>query len=270
VLPVQRPNRWLAAGAAAGALLVAATALGGIFLPSTYARETASWSAQGIGQDWVNLTVMVPCLVVCAAAVARGSRTGELLLGGIHLYLAYSYTLYAFDVHFNSLFLLYCAVLGLSCWSLLGIGLRAAREGGGAVPPGVPVRFAGGVLIAQGVLFYALWLSEDVPALLAGRPPASLADAGLVTNPVHVIDLAIVLPAMIAAGVAMLRRRPPGFAAAAITLSFAVLMSTAIAGMMISMGMRGLPFDPGPAVALGLAAIVSAVALGRVLARSRA
>ena len=182
------------------------------------------------------------------------------------VYLAYSYVLYAFDVHFNTLFLLYCAVLGLSVWMLGGMAVRAVRTSGGAVPARVPAGFAGWVLIVQGVIFYLLWLAEDVPALLAGREPASLAEVGLVTNPVHIIDMAIVLPAIIASGVALLRRRAAGVEAAAVMLSFAVLMATAIGGMIVVMKMRGLTSELGPAVAMGIAATASAVALWRLLA----
>ena len=42
------------------AALLALAALGGILLPSTYARKTSTWAAQGTGQDWVNLLVVVP------------------------------------------------------------------------------------------------------------------------------------------------------------------------------------------------------------------
>lgn len=261
----QPPARWLVAGAVAIAVLVAATAVGGIFLPSTYAHETATWGAQGIGQDWVNLLVVVPALAVCAAMVARGSRTGELLLGGALLYLTYSYALYTFDVHFNALFLLYCMVLGLSFWMLVGTVIRSVLAGGDPLPARAPVRLAGGVLIAQGVAFYLLWLSEDVPALLAGQAPASLAEVGLPTNAVHVLDMAIVLPAMIAAGVALLRRRALGATAAAVMLSFAVLMAVAIGGMVVVMQLRRIGSSLGPAVAMAIAATVSAAVLVRLL-----
>lgn len=259
------PSRWLAAGAAACAALVAATSLAGVFLPSTYSRETASWAAQGIGQDWVNLLVVVPWLVACAVGVARGARAAGLLLGGALVYLAYSYTLYAFDLHFNALFLLYCAVLGLSFWMLVGMVVRALRAGGAAVAARGPARFAGAVLIAQGLAFYLLWLAEDVPALLSGREPASLTEVGLPTNPVHVIDLAIALPAMIMAGVGLLRRRPAAAEAAAAMLAFAVLMAVAIGGMIVVMTMRGVVSDPSPAVVMGISATASAVALWRLL-----
>jgi hypothetical protein len=264
------PSRALSAGAVLCAGLVAVASAGGVWLSSTYARETPSWAAQGTGQDWVNLLVVVPWLVVCAVGVFRGSRVARPLLGGSLVYVAYSYALYAFAVHFNSLFLVYCAALGLSFWMLARIGVDVARADDAWTPAPGPAKLAGGMLVAQGLAFYLLWLAEDVPALLAGRAPASLAEVGLVTNPVHVIDLAIALPAIIAAGVAVFRRRSTAAAdAAAVMLSFGVLMATAIGGMVVVMKARGLARDLGPAVVMTFVAAASAVALWRLCASTR-
>jgi hypothetical protein len=59
------PTDWrpLAACALALAALVATASLGGILMPSIYARETPSWAAQGEGQDWFDLVVVVPLLI---------------------------------------------------------------------------------------------------------------------------------------------------------------------------------------------------------------
>ena len=55
------------------ALLVAVASLAGILVPETYARETAEWAGQAIGQDWFDLLVAVPALIVCALGARRGS-----------------------------------------------------------------------------------------------------------------------------------------------------------------------------------------------------
>jgi hypothetical protein len=264
------PSRLLAAGVLACAALVALTALCGIFLPSTYARETASWAAQGVGQDWANLLVAVPWLLTCGALVSRGSRRAELLLAGAMVYLVYSYVLYAVGVHFNSLFLAYCAVLGVAFWTLAGIGLRLRHDPAATLRPEVPVKLAGGFLIALAALFYVLWLSEDLPALAKGVAPASLAEVDLPSNPVHVLDLAIVLPAMTWSGVALLQRRPLGAATAAILLAFCLLMTVAIAVMAAVMRLRGVTSDPTPAVVMGATAAACAIVLARFLRRSGA
>jgi hypothetical protein len=75
------------------AVLLAATSVGGILLPSTYARETASWRAQGIGQDWFDLLVVVPVLVTGAIRLRRGSRAARIVVGGALIYSAYSFVL---------------------------------------------------------------------------------------------------------------------------------------------------------------------------------
>jgi hypothetical protein len=96
------------------AALFAGASLGNILMPDAYRRETALWTAQGLGQDWVDLLVVVPVLIVSATFALRGSRLSRLLLGGTLAYTAYSLVLYAFAVHFNSLFLVYAVALGLS------------------------------------------------------------------------------------------------------------------------------------------------------------
>ena len=119
---------WYARSSLVVAALVATAALGGIFLPATYRREAPSWAAQGIGQDWVNLLLVAPAIAVLSVVVARGSRSARLLLGGALLYVVYSFLLYAFAVHFNPLFLVYCAALGLGFYGLQGLLLELWPE----------------------------------------------------------------------------------------------------------------------------------------------
>jgi hypothetical protein len=143
-------------------------------------------------------------------------------------------------------------------------------DSGSTLPAGVPVRLTGGWLIGVAILFALLWLSEDVPAVLRGVAPASLAEAGLPTNPVHVLDLAIVLPAMLWSGVVLLRRRVLGAGVAAALLAFTILMLVAIGGMALVMRLRGISSDVAPVViTMGGGALASAVVLTRFLLRSR-
>jgi len=95
------------------ALLVLLASASGIFLKSIYARETPSWAVQGIGQDIVNIVAVV-VLLIAVSFVNKESVKAFLVWSGVLLYLIYAYVIYAFDVHFNSLFLVYVAILGLS------------------------------------------------------------------------------------------------------------------------------------------------------------
>jgi hypothetical protein len=171
------------------AALVAWSALGGILSPSTYARETASWAAQGMGQDWVNLLLVTPTLVLGGLRALRGSLRARLVVGGALVYVVYSFLLYAFEVHFNPLFLVYCATLGLSFYALLALLLELLGQDARAWYRGaVPAQVTGIFFLVIACGFGLLWLGQILPPLLSGRDPAGLSDIGLLTNPVHVLD----------------------------------------------------------------------------------
>ncbi|NVB81168.1 MAG: hypothetical protein HOV81_22420, partial [Kofleriaceae bacterium] len=97
---------------------------------------------------------------------------------------------------------------------------------------------AAAFLVAVGVAFALLWLAEDIPAVLTGPSPA-LAETGLFTNPVHVIDLSFVLPAFLVAAVQLWRRRSDGFLYAPVLLAFGAVMAASIAGMMVVIRLSG-------------------------------
>lgn len=241
------------------AILFAAASAGNLILPDAYARETPSWTAQGLGQDWVDLLLVVPVLVVSAAVARRGSRRAGLVLGGAVAYTAYSLVLYAFAVHFNPLFLVYSIALGVSFYALVSVAVACSREDPRSwFSPAAPARAAGVFSTILGIAFYALWLSEVIPALAAGETPQSLAEVGLITNPVQVLDIGIVLPAFIVGGVALVRRRPLGYWLVPVMLAFAVLMDLALLGMDISMAARGVP---GGGQRIALFAVMGAVSL---------
>jgi hypothetical protein len=89
-------------------------------------------------------------------------------------------------------------------------------------------------------LFYFLWLSEIVPAIMSYRAPKILTDAGLPTNPVHVLDLAIVLPGIFITGIQLLRNDKIGLLFTPVFLMFFVLMYTTIAALSAMMMQKGL------------------------------
>ena len=247
------------------AVLLAAMSLGGLLLPSAYAREAPAWVLQAKGQDWFDLLIVVPWLVVCGIAVRDRSRTyrWRVLLAGTYAYCVYELCIYAFAIHFNGMFLLYCATLGVSAFgliSLLGelahqrhaIDHRAARLGGS-------------FLVAVGGVFALLWLAEIVPALIAGQPSKELVETGLVTNPVHVIDLAFVLPVHLVVGVSLWNRHRTGEVYGPIVIAFGIVMAASIGGMMIAIAAMGGGFVlPVTLALLGIAGASAGILL-RVL-----
>lgn len=251
-------NSWIVLTFIAATLMAIASAAG-ILSVETYARETVSWAAQGAGQDFVNLLVVFPVLVGSAVEAQYGRADAHLVWIGSLLYLVYSYVLYAFFVHFGPWFPVYVAVLGSSAYALAGAAsgakARFPRPQFGRVKH---ARGAAIFLMAFGCGFAALWLAEIVPALAAGRAPASVVVAGGAVNPVHVLDLALFLPGTIATGVLLWKRRPLGFLCAVPVLVFASLMGLAVMAMTLVMRARGLPAPLGTLPVFAAASLCSA------------
>jgi hypothetical protein len=148
------------------------------------------------------------------------------------LFAAYSFLIYAFAIHFNAWFLLYCAALGLSVYGLAGtLALIAGRPA--PMPDSLAARVTGCFLLATAVLFALIWLADIVPAMIEGVTPAAVTEAGLMTNPVHVIDLSIYLPGQALVGLGLLAGRPAGHRFAPVVLAFGVLMAANLAAIML-------------------------------------
>jgi hypothetical protein len=239
------------------ATLVAVASLLGLLVPWPYQHETANWALQARGQDIGNLLAVVLLVASALRMRADSTRATQLWIGTL-FYLLYAYVIYAFAVHFGRLFLAYVAILGLVVYSLIAALPTSARSSG--YPRG-PVRvLAGAVLIGTGVLFALLWLSELVPASLSGQAPPSLDIAGLIVNPVHVIDLSVVLPGMIVIGVLALRGKQAALFLTLPALVFSVLMGFSIIAAMVlitvSEGTSGL----APMVMVAVVVVASLVA----------
>ncbi|MBN1120747.1 MAG: hypothetical protein JXJ17_06685 [Anaerolineae bacterium] len=235
-------------------ILTAAAALIELFVKGTL-RDAPNVVAQGVAQDIATLAVALPVLVISAILAARGSLRARLVwLGGL-VYIVYTYMFYAFAVEFNALFLVYMAILGCSFYTLVGGLLTTDREaafekfGSGRFVRPVAVLFW-----IMAALFSMLWLKEDVPALLSGTVPESVTASNMMTNPVHVLDYAFLIPALVMSGVWLRRGRPAGVLIAPPVMVFSVILGAAIIAMWIGERLAG--FDPALPMLIVFSAIV--------------
>ncbi|RNM12402.1 hypothetical protein [Nocardioides pocheonensis] len=253
--PAIRPPWWLRLSVPIGFLGIAAS-LAGILVDRVYADETPNWQAQAVGQDIANLVVL-PVLLVLAYAAARGSRPAALAWAGTVVYAAYAYAIYAFAVHFGPLFLVYVAVLGASVWALGGFLTSEAstpvRPSGSRL-----TRFASLLLLGTAALFALMWVAQDLPAMVDGTRSQELQDTGLLTNPVHVLDLAFFLPASALAGVLLRRGSAWGARLAPIVLTAMASISLGILTLMVVSAARDLDASPVVAAVIGVLGIVQA------------
>jgi hypothetical protein len=258
---IGRPNVWLWLTIPVAALLAMASG-GGLLISGLY-RDVPYFAAQAVGQDLISFSVVLPLLIVSAVLTSRGSPGAKLIwLGGL-TYLVYTYVIAAFDVRFNSLFLVYVALLGCSVYALIGgmvtTNMAQIKACFTQKAPAKAISIYLGVLA---VLFYFLWLSEVVPALLRGEIPKSVQDNGTPTNSVHVLDMAWVLPALLITSVSLWRKRALGYTLAGVLLSYCVLLTLAILSMAVFM-IRG-----GHLVAiaqLGIFGALFALSLGMLI-----
>ncbi len=241
------------------AFLVLMASSAGLFLKSTYARETTSYALQGVGQDIEN-SVAAATLLMLVYFMCKGSLKAFLLWIGVLIALIYSYVIYAFAIHFNSLFFVYVAILGLSFYTLVGSLMRLHLE---SLQPAFATitraRPASIFLLIVAFLFYFLWLSEDIPALLAGKIPQSVIENGLLTNPVHVLDMGLLLPAFIITAILLWRRKLLGYLLAVPLLVFSILTGLGILAIFVVMGYHGMPTSIGIELFFAIIVLISIV-----------
>jgi hypothetical protein len=93
--------------------------------------------------------------------------------------------------------------------------------------------------------------------LIAGNIPQSVTDNGTPTNPVHVLDMAWMLPAMALTWIWLWRRRALGYALAGALLTFQPLLALAIVSMIIFMARYGQPASVGQAGIFGILGVIN-------------
>jgi len=212
----ERAAIWLWLSIAAAVLALAGSVIG-LTVDSIYADLTSAFLPQALAQDIANLALAAPAMLICGILALRGSLRAYLVWLGVVTFTVYNYVIYTFSIPFGPLFPLWVAVLGLCIYALIGGFAAIDRDA-----------VAAWFLIVVAMLFSLLWLSEDVPALLAGDTPQSVIDMAFPTNPVHVLDLAFFLPAVVVTGVLLLKHRPFAYAAAPALVVFLILTGVPI------------------------------------------
>ncbi len=250
-----------------GLLLVAAAGSG--LLAHPYSGET-DFARNGYrGADLVSLAVVLPLLVSGAVAARRGSTRGLLLWLGALGYIAYQYG-YTFAYGWNRLFLVYLALLALSAFTMSAALITLdPRSVAGRFDRSTPARGVGRFLWFIGIALGVMELGQIVPTMLTGDVPQIVTDTGHPTSPVYILDLGLVVPMLMLAGLWLRERRPWGYVAAAVLLvkGASVGLGLLAANLFAVMGEEK---NDGALIALWAAiALGSATVLWRFLRHSR-
>lgn len=257
-----RARRPVLASWALAALLVPACAYG-LLAGDAYTGAAAQLALGSRAQDVLTL-VLLPVLLAAAHRSGAGSLRAHLLLLGLLSYLAYSYAIYLIGWQQNRMFLLYCAVVTIATAALVDglVRIDATR-----VAPAFTglrgLRAVGWFLVAVGTAFTALWVVDLLPLLAGtGRPRAT--GPGGTAFAVYVLDLVVALPAVVATGVALVRRHPVGPVLGAVVLVKVTTLFTVLWVGAAAFPLAGLVFVVTPdMLAGGVLLVVSAVVLVR-------
>jgi hypothetical protein len=204
-----------------------------------YYYDTVSMAAQQQANDLVTLVVGLPLLAVSTWFAFRGLLRGRLLLTGTLGFFLYTYMSMAMLTSYNALFLVYVALFSLSLYAfILSMMSFDMAELPRYFSSALPHTMIATLLFFVGGFLLLAWLSRIVSPLLQNQTPALENTTTLV---IQAMDLGLLAPLAILAGILLLRRRAWGYLLASIVLLKGVTMGLAVSTMSINMAMRGVP-----------------------------
>jgi hypothetical protein len=246
--------------ALAGCLLVN-TALGPLGTGAVDYPISTSMDNQLRGLELVTVLLVVPWLVVAAVLGRRGHPAAPLLAIGPAGYAAYMFVQYVLGPEYGAYSWIVLFHIGIA--SLAGALVLVAwqRAAGLPVPVLTPTRRRRRALLLLGLAGFVLL--RYVPAFAGAangtRIGEEFRDARTFFWSIVLLDLGIVVPATVAAGLALLRGSADGDRAAYAVLGWFALVPPSVAAMAVVMVVRDDPYaSVSTALLLTVASLVFA------------
>jgi hypothetical protein len=190
--------------------------------------------------DAFTLIVGIPLLLVSFWLYQRGSMRGKILLTGVLLFFFYNFGSLGIGAAYNSLFLVYIILTMLTFLGSSGLLLSFDLQ---TFPTffsdRVPRRGISLFLIISGVALFCIWLFLSIlPALLAGGVPPEV--DSYTTMITFVLDMALISPILVSAGVLLRRAEALGHLLASVLLIFIDALGVSLLVMGIAQQLAGL------------------------------
>ena len=147
-----------------------------------------------------------------------------------------------FGANYNALFPLYIVLFSLSLFAFILAFASLDVELGSPVASCRRCRAAGWLrflFISAAVLFIVWFILSLLPAILSGQPPEVLDH--YTTFPTHMLDLGIIMPGLILAGILLLRRDRLGYALGGLLFVMAWVLGLNISAGIARPGAGRLP-----------------------------
>jgi hypothetical protein len=211
-----------------------------------YYYDTVSSAAQQQGNDVVTLLVALPLLGVSTTLAFRGSLRGHLLMTGTLGFFLYTYLSMCMLTAFNTLFLVYVAIFGLSLYAfilcIMSFDLAALSED---FSERLPRGWIAGLLFLIAGFLTSAWLGKVLNPILQNVPPVL---DNSTTFVIQAMDLALIVPLAVLSGVLLLRRSAWGYLLTSVFVLKAIALGLAVSAMVINMTLAGTPEGAGIAV----------------------
>lgn len=210
-----------------------------IYGSGIYKNDSVAVVAQGLAQDLVSLIMGIPLLIGALLIFNKGKTKGKLLLSGALGYFLYTYMSYSFLWNYNSLFLLYVALMSLSAFALvltiMNINIDNLRnEFNDKLPRG----FIGGVQIFIGIMIGLMWFAKIVPSIINNSVPVGLEH--YTTLIIQAMDLAFVMPLAILSGILLIKRNRFGYLLSSIMIIKGSALLISITAMIVGQMIAGV------------------------------
>lgn len=244
-------------------IMVLASGLG-LMVEGLYPEQT--WAVAALrGNDLVTLVVVAPVL---AAAMVRSRRrptsASVLIWLGLLFYGTYNYAYYAFGTAFNDVFLLHVAAFSSSTAALVLLGASIdAEEAARGVAGGTRARVVAAFTTFVGMALLGAWGAISVRFAATGDLPQNVMPPSAV-HLVYALDMGVLAPAFLLAGVLLWRRSPWGSVlAVAVNASGAAYLAVlwAVGGFQANAGIPGTSWLSPVAIGSTLACLVATLAL---------
>jgi hypothetical protein len=225
-----------------------------------YKNESVSMALQARAQDGITLFLGIPFLLWSFLIARRGSLKGRFLLLGFLGYLLYTYTTYSFGAMYNGLFLVYVALMSTCFFAFILTFLSLGEEDiESRLDTKFPEKFVGVILIITAVAASMMWLKRICIPLINKEVPGELEH--YTTMVIQALDLAILLPTGILAGILLMKKNKFGYLLAPVMVIKQMVLVIVIIAMFINQAVNGLTTDGSELVVF----LVIAVILSRCL-----
>jgi hypothetical protein len=204
-----------------------------------YTYDSFSSAAQMQGNDLVTLVVGLPLLGLSGLFAFRGSLRGRLLLTGTLGFFLYTYMSMSMLTSFNVLFLVYVTLFSMSliafilCMMSFDL-IELPRH----FSPRLPRIWISGLMFLVAAFLSLAWIARVVSPFLQDRIPALENTTTLV---IQAMDLGLITPLAVLAGILLLKRNPRGYLLASVTLLKGATLGLGVSVMVINMARLGVP-----------------------------